>query len=115
MSAKERGRLDGVRRDLLEVGQAVALARRTVQSGDFVDLAGLEKRITPLCGTIQRLPQSEGRTLEPQLLGLPAGLTQLPEEPGGQREQTPTNLAGTNPHQAAPAPPRTTHPPHRPP
>src|SRR3546814_18113962 len=86
MSAKERGRLDGVRRDLLEVGQAVALARRTVQSGDFVNLAGVEKRITALCGTIQRLPKSEGRNLEPQLLGLNDGPTQLTEEPGSHSE-----------------------------
>jgi|HigsolmetaAR203D_1030402.scaffolds.fasta_scaffold04308_3 hypothetical protein len=100
-SGEARTGLDGLRRDLSDVCQAVVAARRTVESGGLVDLSGLEDRIADLCGSVQRLPKTSGRALQPELLGLVDELSQLTEELGRQRDQVKSELEETNIRQAA--------------
>lgn len=95
--------LEATRRGLDEVAEAVGLAQRTVRNGDLVDLTGLERRVDDLCAAIRALPQADGRSLEPQLLGLIDDLTTLTDALRRQSEQTRIELGETSSHSAAAA------------
>ena len=92
---------EALQRDLAEVSVAVDSARRTVEHGDFVDLAGLDARVGRLCSAIKDLPKDQGRGFERSLLGLVDDLTRLTDQLAEQREQVRQSLVGTSSHKQA--------------
>ncbi len=90
-----------LQRDLTEVSVAIDTARRTVERGDFVDLAGLDARVGRLCSAIKDLPREQGRGFERPLLGLVDDLTRLTDMLADQREQVRQSLVGSSSHHQA--------------
>ena len=90
-----------LQRDLAEVSVAIDTARRTVEQGDFVDLANLDSRVGRLCAAIKDLPRDQGRAFERPLLGLVDDLTRLTDRLADQRENVRRSLVGTSSHHQA--------------
>ncbi len=90
--------VDGARDGLIEVANAIQLARKTVSQGDFVDLAGLERRVDEVCAAIRQLEPSAARTVEPQLLGIVDDLDRLQGELAAQRDRVRSELGNLAEH-----------------
>jgi hypothetical protein len=61
---------DAVRASMQQIGCTVEIARRLVEGGKQVDLAGLDSQMGFVCARALDLPPEEGRALRPALLEL---------------------------------------------
>jgi len=60
-----------------QMDSTLAVATALAESGRALDLHGLEKEMTRLCGAVLLLPAEDGRVLRPAMAGLLARLEGL--------------------------------------